>query len=267
VHFSAPGLQRPGYGLGGWPGWRSDRRRTERSAAQRSDLQAGQFAKRASFTRSVKEQRPAIPGARERAATCFSRLRRPDRVASGMEARQGRDAGTSVARRAAQQPDPAQRGDARAHRDLASVTPQHPSPEPASADLTTALQTWLAVDPLCASNFGYDAPFTESSLTTPSSIRRANATSTDDSAAPAPRNDFSDRHNDAGLVGRLSPSLSNPVRPLSVWSRSLSVLHRSTDSCLPCHAQLRRSSPCPGRLRLGPFLHASSSRPCSPKLA
>jgi hypothetical protein len=34
----------------------------ERSAAQRSDLQAGQFAKRASFTRSVKEIGPAIPG-------------------------------------------------------------------------------------------------------------------------------------------------------------------------------------------------------------
>jgi len=32
------------------------------SGAQRSDLQAGQFAKRASFTRSVKETRPAIPG-------------------------------------------------------------------------------------------------------------------------------------------------------------------------------------------------------------
>jgi hypothetical protein len=32
------------------------------SGAQRSDLQAGQFAKRASFTRSVKESGPAIPG-------------------------------------------------------------------------------------------------------------------------------------------------------------------------------------------------------------
>ncbi len=58
------------------------------------------------------------PRARVRAAACFSRLRRPDRVASGMEARQGRDAGTPVARRAARLPDPAQRGDAPAHRDL-----------------------------------------------------------------------------------------------------------------------------------------------------
>ena len=32
------------------------------SGAQRSDLQAGQFAKRASFTRSVKESEPAIHG-------------------------------------------------------------------------------------------------------------------------------------------------------------------------------------------------------------
>jgi len=32
------------------------------SGAQRSDLQAGQFAKRASFTRSVKESGPALPG-------------------------------------------------------------------------------------------------------------------------------------------------------------------------------------------------------------
>ena len=32
------------------------------SGAQRSDLQAGQFAKRASFTRSVKERGPASPG-------------------------------------------------------------------------------------------------------------------------------------------------------------------------------------------------------------
>ncbi|MEI6026868.1 MAG: hypothetical protein WCT47_09280, partial [Betaproteobacteria bacterium] len=32
------------------------------SEAQRSDLQVGQFAKRASCTRSVKETEPAIPG-------------------------------------------------------------------------------------------------------------------------------------------------------------------------------------------------------------
>ena len=32
------------------------------SEAQRSDLQGGQFAKRASLTRSVRETGPAIPG-------------------------------------------------------------------------------------------------------------------------------------------------------------------------------------------------------------
>jgi hypothetical protein len=36
--------------------------RAKRSEAQRSDLQAGPFAKRASCTRSVKETGPAVPG-------------------------------------------------------------------------------------------------------------------------------------------------------------------------------------------------------------
>jgi hypothetical protein len=42
------------------------------SGAQRSDLQAGQFAKRATFTRSVKESGPAFPRARERAVVVIS---------------------------------------------------------------------------------------------------------------------------------------------------------------------------------------------------
>ncbi len=42
------------------------------SEAQRSDLQAGQFVKRASFTRSVKEPKPAFPRARERAAVVIT---------------------------------------------------------------------------------------------------------------------------------------------------------------------------------------------------
>ena len=62
----------PAPGLAGAPGWRSGRRRRDR--------QAGQFAKRASFTHSVKEPGPALPGAREMAAACFSRHRRPDRI-------------------------------------------------------------------------------------------------------------------------------------------------------------------------------------------
>jgi hypothetical protein len=54
------------------------------SGAQRSDLQAGQFAKRASFTRSVKGMMPAIPG----------HGNRPPRIAAGnaglVDLREGR---------------------------------------------------------------------------------------------------------------------------------------------------------------------------------
>jgi len=59
-HFNEPCLQRPGIGLGGDRG--GDLDGAAPSAAQRSDLQAGQFAKRASFTRSVKEQGPRSMG-------------------------------------------------------------------------------------------------------------------------------------------------------------------------------------------------------------
>jgi hypothetical protein len=48
------GVSRPGIGLGGDRG--DDLAGAAPSGAMRSDLQAGQFAKRASFTRSVKEQ-------------------------------------------------------------------------------------------------------------------------------------------------------------------------------------------------------------------
>jgi hypothetical protein len=50
----------PAPGLAGDRGGVRDARAP--SGAQRSDLQAGQFAKRASFTRSVKETEPALPG-------------------------------------------------------------------------------------------------------------------------------------------------------------------------------------------------------------
>ena len=50
----------PAPGLGGDRG--GDLTGAAPSEAQRSDLQAGQFARRASFTRSVKEPGPAIPG-------------------------------------------------------------------------------------------------------------------------------------------------------------------------------------------------------------
>ena len=42
--------------------WGGDLAGAAPSGAQRSDLQACQFAKRASFTRSVKESGTAIPG-------------------------------------------------------------------------------------------------------------------------------------------------------------------------------------------------------------
>ncbi len=54
-HFSGPAS-----GLAGDRG--GDLTGAAPSGAQRSDLQAGQFAKRASFTRSVKETRPTNPG-------------------------------------------------------------------------------------------------------------------------------------------------------------------------------------------------------------
>jgi hypothetical protein len=96
------------------------------SGAERSDLRAGPIAKRASVLRSRTDEEARDPRARERAAACFSLRCRPDRVASGMEARQGRDAGTPVARRAARQPGLAQRGDAQTHGDLAAA-PSPPS--------------------------------------------------------------------------------------------------------------------------------------------
>lgn len=122
--FSGPA---PGM-AGDWGGVRDGR---APSGAQRSDLRAGLIAKRASVLRSRTDEEARDPRARERAATCLSRLCRPDRVASGTEARQGRDTGTPAARRAARQPGPAQRGDAQAHRDLnadaPAATPADPS--------------------------------------------------------------------------------------------------------------------------------------------
>jgi hypothetical protein len=128
-------LQRPGNGYGGCPGWRSGRRRTERSAAQRP---ASQSVRQAGLVHAQREgNRARDPRARERAAACFSRQRRPVRVASGMEARLGRDAGNAGARRAAQQHGPAQRGDAKAHRDPAPAA--HAAPLHLSASAPTLI--------------------------------------------------------------------------------------------------------------------------------
>ena len=50
------------------------------SGAQRNDLQAGQFAKRASVMHRMTDEEARVPRPRERAAPSFSRLRRPDRM-------------------------------------------------------------------------------------------------------------------------------------------------------------------------------------------
>ena len=55
-----PAFSGPAPGLAGDRG--GDLAGAAPNEAQRSDLQAGQFAKRASFTRSEKESGPAIPG-------------------------------------------------------------------------------------------------------------------------------------------------------------------------------------------------------------
>jgi hypothetical protein len=62
--------------------------RAERSAAT---CEHGPIAKRASVMHSRTDEEAREPRAWERAAACFSRLCRPDRVARRMEARQGRD--------------------------------------------------------------------------------------------------------------------------------------------------------------------------------
>ena len=60
-HFDAlRWLQRHGIGRGGCPGWRSGT--SAANEAQRRARASGQFVKRASFARSVKEPKPAIPG-------------------------------------------------------------------------------------------------------------------------------------------------------------------------------------------------------------
>jgi len=69
-------IQRPGIGRGGWPGWRSGWRAANK--AQRCARNAGQFVKRASFTRSVKETTHAIPGHGNGPLSQDRRRSRPD---------------------------------------------------------------------------------------------------------------------------------------------------------------------------------------------
>ena len=130
-HSTAPGLQRPGSGLGGCPGvaiWPA-RHRAERSAATCKPVSSPSGP---SFTRSVKEAGPAISGHGKGPPRVSAGSAGLTVFASGMEARQGRDARTPVARRAARQPGPAQRGDAQAHRDLADQGPHADDTDPES---------------------------------------------------------------------------------------------------------------------------------------
>ena len=59
------------------------------------------------------------------------------------------------------------------HRDLATKPSQYESRLPSISDVPPAFQSLVTVGPVGASNFGYDAPFTASTFTTPPSIRQA----------------------------------------------------------------------------------------------
>lgn len=104
--------------------------RAERSAATCKPVSSPSGA---SFTRSVKETGPAVPGHGKGPPRASAGNAGLAVFASGTAARQGRDAGTPVARRAAQRPGPAQRGDAQAHTDLASAPTPTPDKAPIAA--------------------------------------------------------------------------------------------------------------------------------------
>jgi hypothetical protein len=113
-----PVFSGPAPGLAGDRGGVRDARAPSAATCER-----GPIAKRASVMRSMTYEGARDLRARERAAACLSRLRRPDRVASGMEPVRGE---TPVLRWLDAQrdsPAPRQRGDAQAQRDLASTTP------------------------------------------------------------------------------------------------------------------------------------------------
>jgi len=89
-----PAFSGPAPGLAGDRG--GDLTGAAPSGAQRCDLQAGQFAKRASLTRSVKETRPAIPGHGNRAAESITADNvglTGNRIASALAARRGETLG------------------------------------------------------------------------------------------------------------------------------------------------------------------------------
>lgn len=102
------------------------------SGAQRSDLQAGQFAKRASFTRSVKETGPAIPGHGEGPQRVSAGSARLAVLRQGWKPVRGE---TPVPRWLDAQSDSPARaaGRRQAHRDLADHGPHANGTDPESA--------------------------------------------------------------------------------------------------------------------------------------
>ena len=132
--------------------------RAERSAAT---CERGPIAKRASVMRSMTDEEARDPRARERAATCLSRLCRPDRVASGMEARQGARrrypggstrSATARPRAAGRRPGPPGPGSNGTW-----------APTAASSGSRCSINSYLGNNGPCppASNLGDDSPFNE----------------------------------------------------------------------------------------------------------
>jgi hypothetical protein len=129
-HASHRLLRRPGAGRGGWPGaaiWlaRSKRSEAQRSGAQRCARAAGQFVKRDRRSRTRDgHQGPRSPAAGRAAFDITAGSAGHAVLRQGWKPVQGRDDGVPQARRAARQPDPRSRGDARLHRITAMVDPQ-----------------------------------------------------------------------------------------------------------------------------------------------
>ena len=146
----------PAPGLAGARGGVRDKRAPSEATCER-----GPIAKRASVMRSMTDEEARDPRARERAATCLSRLCRPDRVASGMEARQGARrrypggstrSATARPRAAGRRPGPPGPGSNGTW-----------APTAASSGSRCSINSYLGNNGPCppASNLGDDSPFNE----------------------------------------------------------------------------------------------------------
>ena len=151
-----PVFSGPAPGLAGDGGGVRDGRAPSAATCER-----GPIAKRASVMRSMTDEEARDPRARERAATCLSRLCRPDRVASGMEARQGARrrypggstrSATARPRAAGRRPGPPGPGSNGTW-----------APTAASSGSRCSINSYLGNNGPCppASNLGDDSPFNE----------------------------------------------------------------------------------------------------------